>query len=33
MPDLTVAADRFDQYHDMLREKVREYLDSVVEEY
>jgi hypothetical protein len=33
LPPLRVAADRLDQYHDMLREEVREYLDSVVEEY
>jgi hypothetical protein len=33
MPRLTVAADRFDQYHDKLREEVSKYFDSVVEEY
>jgi len=33
MPILTAAADRLDKYHDTLREEVREYLDSVVEEY
>jgi hypothetical protein len=33
MPILTAAADRLDKYYDTLREEVREYLDSVVEEY
>jgi hypothetical protein len=33
MPSVPVATNRFDQYHDMLREEVREYLDSVAKEY
>jgi hypothetical protein len=33
MPRLSVAADRFDQYHDMLTEQASQYFDSVVEEY
>jgi hypothetical protein len=33
MPRLMVAANRFDQYHDMLTEQASQYFDSVVKEY